>query len=256
MQARMRGPVTVAVTSSTGNHGQGVAWAAAQLGIQSDIFLPERCNVTKKAMIAALGARLYEGGVDIDDAKERARSHAARAGHIFVDDGESLDVMEGAGTAGLEAAQGLPNIDIAFVPMGSGSLASGCAAAIKGLQRDARVIAVQAEGAPAMVESFRARRPVERPIQTIADGLVSLIALVDDVMLVSDDELLAGVRTLVEASHVLVEPSGAAALAAAWKRRAHVGGKTILLVLTGSNIASPVLQRALSTPPLFMTGED
>jgi threonine dehydratase len=261
MRAQARAPATVAVTSSTGNHGQGVAWAAAQLGMRADIFLPEECNPLKKAMIVGLGAGLYEGGRDIDEAKERARSHAARPGYVFVDDGENLDLMEGAGTVGLEAAQRLSEIGVAFVPMGSGSLVSGCAAAIKGIHSSARVIAVQAQGSPAMAESFRARRAIERPAETVADGLVcrvpaelalrALWTLVDDVAIVNDDDILASVRTLIEACHILVEPSGGAALAAAWKRRADLEAQTVLLVLTGSNVAVPVLQRALSAAGLL-----
>src|SRR5215831_9433660 len=261
LMAQTRGPATVAVTSSTGNHGQGVAWAAAQLALAADIFLPEGSNAVKKAMIRALGARLHETGRDIDEAKDFARVHAAQPGHVFVDDGESLDVIEGAGTVGLEAAKQLRKIDTVFVPMGSGSLASGCAAAVKGVHSSASVIAVQAEGAPAMAESFRLRRPVERPIATVADGLVSrvpaelalraLLAFVDDVATVSDDELLSGVRTLITECHIMVEPSGAAAFAAAWRRRREIEGQTVVLVLTGSNVAVPVLQRALACRSLF-----
>ena len=96
MRAQSQAQPAVAVTSSTGNHGQAVAWAAAQLGLTAEIFLPEACNPVKKAMIRALEARLHEGGGDIDEAKDRARNHRARPGHVFVDDGESLDLMEGA----------------------------------------------------------------------------------------------------------------------------------------------------------------
>jgi threonine dehydratase len=261
MRAQTRESATVVVASSTGNHGQGVAWAAAQLALTADIFLPEGSNAVKKAMVRALGARLHEAGRDIDEAKDFARVHAAQPGHVFVDDGESLDVIEGAGTVGLEAARQLSKIDTVFVPMGSGSLASGCAAAVKSVHFSARVIAVQAEGAPAMAESFRLRRPVERPIATVADGLVSrvpadlalraLLAFVDDVATVTDVELLSGVRTLITECHIMVEPSGAAALAAAWRRRREIEGQTVVLVLTGSNITLPVLQRALACRSLL-----
>jgi threonine dehydratase len=264
MRAQSQAQPAVAVTSSTGNHGQAVAWAAAQLGFAAEIFLPEGCNPVKKAMIQALGARLHEGGSDIDEAKDRARNHGARPGHIFVDDGENLDLMEGAGTVGLETARRLPKIQTAFVPMGSGSLVSGCAAAIKGIHPSARVIAVQAEGAPAMAESFRCRQALERPTATIADGLVCRVpadlalravwALVDDVSVVSDDELLAGIRTLIEECHIMVEPSAAAALAAAWQKRHEIEGQTVLLVLTGSNIAPSVLQSAMGHDSLLALG--
>jgi threonine dehydratase len=181
-----------------------------------------------------------------------------------VDDGESLDVMEGAGTVGLEVAQRLPGVDVLFVPMGSGTLAVGCAVALKGVQPSARVVAVQSSGAPAMTESFHARRAVERPIDSVADGLVcrvpahlaleGLWTWVDDAVTVSDTTLLGALRALVEHGHVLVEPAGAAGLAAAWIRRHELRDRRVVLVLTGANGTLPVLTAALSAPPLLDPG--
>jgi len=200
---------------------------------------------------------VHEAGNDIDAAKAVARAFAVANGYCFVDDGESLGVMEGAGTIGLEIAQTLTSIDWLVVPMGSGSLVSGCGVALKALQPRARVLAVQTKGSPAMVESFFARRAIARPVHTVADGLVcrepatlALAALwefVDDALLVSDEELLIAVHALAAMAHVLVEPSGAAAFAAAWQRRADLRGRQIVLVLTGANITSEVLQRAVTT---------
>lgn len=107
-----------AVTSSTGNHGQGVAYGARLLGVPSHIFLPAVNNPVKRAMIRAFGATLHEIGIDIDAAKDAARDFAAEHGLEFVDDGESLDMMEGAGTTGLECVRKLDGIDWFFVPMG------------------------------------------------------------------------------------------------------------------------------------------
>jgi threonine dehydratase len=249
-----------AVTSSTGNHGQGVAFAARTLGTPAHVFLPERPNPVKRRMIEAFGATLHLEGHDIDAAKEAAQRFAAEQRLPFVDDGESLDVREGAGTVGLEIAEGLAGVDVVFIPMGSGNLAAGCAAGLKALQPSVEVVAVQSTGAPAMVESFHARRSVERPIDTVADGLVCRVparlalaavwALVDDAVALPDDLLLAALRTLAEAAHVLVEPSGAAGLAAAWDRRDRLESRRIVLVLTGANLSGPVLRRALEGGPL------
>ena len=249
------------VTSSTGNHGQGVAYAARLAGVGADIFLPERPNPVKKGMIAAFGATIHEVGYDLDDAKDRAKSFCAEHGHAFIDDGENLAVMEGAGTIGLEAAQALADIDAMIIPMGSGNLASGCAAALKGVQPKARVYAVQSSAAPAMAESFHAKQPVERPVATLADGLVcrvpaglalaAMAALVDDAWLVSDEELLAGVRTLLECAHALVEPAGAAALAGAWAHREEFAGRRIVLLLTGANITAELMREAMALTPFF-----
>jgi threonine dehydratase len=250
-----------AATSSTGNHGQGVAWAGRALGLPAHIFLPESPNPVKRRMIEAFGATVHLAGGDIDEAKAAAEAFADREGLLFVDDGESLDMMEGAGTVGSEIARRLPEVHTVFVPLGGGTLTVGTAAAVKALQPGARVIAVQAKGAPAMVESFHARRSVERPIDTVADGLVSRVparlaleglwALADDAITVSDQALLASVRSLVESAHVLVEPAGAAALAAAWARREEIRGRRIVLVVSGANITPQLLHGALDGPPLF-----
>jgi threonine dehydratase len=255
------GDIASACTSSTGNHGQGVAYAARLLGLAADIFLPEAPNPVKRAMIEAFGGTTRAVGHDLDAAKAEAIAYAADAGALFVDDGESLDLMEGAGTVGLEAARALADIDAVFVPMGSGTLATGVATAVKGLQPSAKVIAVQAKGAPAMVESFHAGRAIEMPAESTADGLIcrvpaaralaGLLATVDDALTCADPELLAGVRTLAECGHVLVEPAGAAGLAAAWAGRGALAGKRIVLILTGANITGDQLTAALAEAPLF-----
>jgi threonine dehydratase len=260
LRAREAGAPPGAVTSSTGNHGQGVAYAARVLGWPAHVFLPHGANPVKRRTIAALGATIHDAGTDIDEAKAAAQAFAAERRLTFVDDGESLDMMEGAGTVGLEIAERLPGIDALLVPMGSGTLAVGCAVAVKGRQPGARVVAIQSDGAPAMVESFRARRAVERPIDTIADGLVcrvparlaleGLWAWIDDAVAVPDGLLLQALRALVEHGHVLAEPAGAAGLAAAWLDRAELRGRRLVLVVTGANVTVPVLARALAAPPL------
>jgi threonine dehydratase len=261
LRARARGTLDAAVTSSTGNHGQGVAFAARALGVPAHVFMPDPPNPVKRRLVEAFGAELHVVGRDIDEAKEAAEGFASERGLTFIDDGESLDVMEGAATVGLEIAERMESVDVAFVPMGSGTLAAGCGAALKHRHPGATIVAVQSEGAPAMVESFRARRPVERSIDTIADGLVSrvparlaleaVLTFVDDAMALPDGALLAGVRTLAEAAHVLVEPSGAAGLSAAWARRDTLAGARVAVVLTGANVTTELLHRAITGPPLF-----
>jgi threonine dehydratase len=261
LRARDGSAAAGAVTSSTGNHGQGVAAAARAVGAPAHVFLPHGANPAKRRMIEALGATIHEVGRDIDEAKADAQRFAAARGALFVDDGESLDVMEGAGTVGLEIAERLADVDVLFAPMGSGTLVTGCAVALKALQPRARVVAVQSSGSPAMVESFHARRPVERAIETVADGLVcrvpaqlaleGLWTWVDDAVTVSDATLFRALRALVEHAHVLVEPAGAAGLAAAWERRQDLAGRRVVLVLTGANVTLPVLAEALSAPALI-----
>ena len=128
------GEIRTAVTSSTGNHGQGVAYAARLLNSPADIFLPDGANPVKQAMIRLFGGRLHLGGRDIDEAKDRARVFCEQNGGTFVDDGESGTLIEGAGTIGDEIARSLEGVDYAFLPMGSGSLASGVAIGLKAKQ--------------------------------------------------------------------------------------------------------------------------
>lgn len=243
----LREPAHSVVTSSTGNHGQGVAWAARVAGIPAHVFLPRGANPSKRAKIELLGATIHDSDGDLDDAKSEAMEFARQRDLRFVDDGDSPGVIEGAGTVGLEIARELQDIDVVFVPMGSGSLAAGVGLAIPGT----RVVAVQAKGSPAMVESFHARRAIERPIDTIAEGLMCrvpaqlaldlLLEHVDDAIAVSDGELLAAARHMILGAHVLVEPSGAAGLAGAM--RGAVRGKRVVVIATGANVTAEALVR-------------
>ena len=265
LRATAAGEISGAVTSSTGNHGQGVAYAARLLGLDAEIFLPQVANPLKKTMIEVFGGVAHQVGRDIDEAKERARAYAAEKGLLFIDDGDSFDMMEGAGTVALEVAEALEGVDLLVVPTGGGNLVSGCAAALKSLQPEARVVAVQAKGAPAMADSFHARRALEREIDSLADGLVcrsparlalsAMWALVDDAWLVSDEDLLRAVHAIAECAHVLVEPAGAAALAGAWLRREAVRGKRMVLILSGANVSDDLIRRALALPPLVSLAE-
>lgn len=249
LNAILREPAEAVVTSSTGNHGQGVAWAARVAGIPAHVFLPLGANPIKRAKIELLGATIHDVGHDLDDAKFKAMEFAREEGLRFIDDGDSAGVIEGAGTVGFEIAQQLERVDAVYVPMGSGSLASGVGMALP----HPRVVAVQSKGSPAMVESFHARRAIERPIDTIADGLVcrvpaqlaldELIAHVDDAVAVSDDELLSACRAMILGAHLLVEPSGAAGLAAA--KRDDLRGKSVVIIATGANVTADVFGRML-----------
>lgn len=249
-----------AVTASTGNHGQGVAYAARLLGMAADIFVPEGCVAEKLAAIRRFGGRLHVGGADIDAAKDKARRHAAATGGEFVDDGESGPLIAGAATAGVEIGKGLADIDIVLVPMGSGSLAGGTGLGVKIHQSKAKVWAVQSEGAPAMVESYHARHPVERDIRTVGDcivcrvpallALTTLLQSVDDAFLVPEATLLPALHTAAVAGRILVEPGAAAGLAGAWHRRAALRNKRVVILLTGANASAALVQRAMHGPDL------
>jgi threonine dehydratase len=169
-------------------------------------------------------------------------------------------VIAGAGTVGLEIGRRLPAADLVLAPMGSGSLAAGTALGLKAAGAAARVVAVQPAGSPAMVESFHARQPIERDCGTVADCLVqrvppklslaAILALVEDAMLVTETEILRAMHTVLAEANLLVEPGSAASLAAAWQRRADLGGRTVVLLLTGNNLDVAVLDRARTLPVL------
>lgn len=258
---RDQGTLRTAVTSSTGNHGQGVALAARLLGIRADIFLPEAVNVVKAAAIRQFGAHLHIGGRDIDDAKERARSHCLAAGGSFVDDGDDARLIEGAGTVGLEVAEDLADIDFLFSPMGSGALVSGVATAVKAKQPATKIVAVQSELAPAMVESFRERRAVEREIRSAAEAIVcrvpaamalqTMLEAVDYAIAVPEETIFRAMSTLMRHVHVLAELGASAGLAGAWSMREELLGKRIVIVVTGANTEAKTIAEAVRRTPLF-----
>ena len=261
VRKQARGGLTRAVTFSTGNNGQGVAYGARLLGLPSDVFVPEVPNPVKVAMMEAFGATVHKVGHDPYASKMAGIEFAAENGYHFVDDGHSLDLMEGQGTIGLEIARALDGVDAVFVPVGDAPLITGTGTALKALQPDAQVIGVQSERAPALARSFHEGKRLEVEITTLADGLSSRIpaerafagirAVADDVMLVSDEELLAATHTMAESAHVLVELAGAAALAGAWRSREAMRGKRIVLILSGANENMAVFRRVLDTPPLI-----
>src|SRR6266566_9622298 len=216
------------VAASTGNHGAAVAYAARIAKIGATIFLPENPNPVKRARIVALGAKVVErGAMGQTAASEGAAEFARTHGHYFLDDASDPLVSAGTATIGSEILDEIPAPDVIFVPMGDTALIRGVASEAKRRHPGVRIIGVQAEQAPAYVRSWQQGRVVRRlpdECNTIADGLASLhpletnvIAireLVDEVRLVSEQELLDAIRILLLDGHVVAEASGAAAAAA------------------------------------------
>ena len=239
------------VASSTGNHGAAVAYAAKTLGIACTIFLPSNPNPTKRAKIAALNAKIVEsGGPDLVSAFVAARECAQRDGIYLLNDATDPDLPAGPATIALEIWEQNPAIDLIYVPMGDTALIRGVAAAAKQLSPRVRVIGVQAERAPSYSLSWREGRAIStETCDTIADGLATrtpeeenvraIRELVDDVVLVSEEEMIGAIRFLKEEEGVLTEPAGAAATAAFLKSEAPEAAN-IALLATGSNIAPDV----------------
>ena len=235
--------------SSTGNHGAATAFAARTLGISATIFLPEGANPVKRKKIEDLGARIVtHGSIDLAGAFQKASEYSRKPRVYFLNDAADPDLPAGPATIGLELVEQLQDLSAVFVPMGDTALIRGVGAAIKALSPRTRVIGVQAEKAPSYVYSWRAGRPVPTDTcNTCADGLATrtpeaenvaaIRKVVDDVVLVSESQMVAAIRRLYLQENVLAEPAGAAATAAFVARP--VTGRVALLV-TGANISDDI----------------
>jgi threonine dehydratase len=244
------------LASSTGNHGAAVAYAAREFGIAAKIFLPANCNPVKRARIEALGAAIVESGEsDLASAFNLASEQAKQPGVYFLNDATDLDLPAGPATIACEVLEQLPKTTAIVVPMGDTALIRGIAAATKQLAPHVRIIGVQAERAPAYYLSWKEGRVVEtETCDTIADGLATRTPeaanvqdvknLVDDVVLVSEEQMLRAIGTLLVEEHVVAEPAGAASTAALLKSSDGCGDNPVLVV-SGANISREVLKRAL-----------
>ena len=242
--------VSEVVAASTGNHGAAVAWAARELGLVAQIFVPNGANATKAARIRSLGAHLTESGADIEGARRAAEAYVANSDAFLLDDATSDDVPIGAGTIGVEVLEQLPDMSAVIVPVGDSALIRGVAAAMKAVRPDVHVTGVQASGAPAYYRSWRAGAVVTtETADTIADGLattrptdanvIAVRELVDDMVLVSEQDMLDAMRWLQANEGIVAEPAGAAAVAVLLNARAWPFRSTVALI-TGGNVAPDV----------------
>jgi threonine dehydratase len=252
------------VSSSTGNHGQGVAYAARLLDKPCNIYLPENPNLEKKRKIEGLGAMTTVVGRDLNVAKDAAKRFAQETGGLFVDDGEDVLVMEGAGTIGVEIGDTLETVDYLVVPMGGGNLIGGCAAGIKLKHPQCEVVAIQSSDAPSMHESFHAKAPVERDVHSIAECLAqrvpadlalrAVLKFVDQSFVVPDADLFSAASTLALYAHVLAEPGSASAVACLARFSSHFRkGSNVVLVVGGANLDRQTLKGILSAEPFEAT---
>lgn len=213
------------VAASAGNHAQGVALAADLLGARSTVFMPTGAPLPKLAATRAYGADVHLVGDVLEDALAEAVAFSERTGAVFIHPFDHVDVVAGQGTVGLEIVEALPEVATVLVCTGGGGLVAGVAAAVKALKPGVRVVAVQAEEAAAWPASLAAGHPVRlEQMSTMADGIAvgapgpvtyaHVSQLVDDVVTVSEDALSRALVLCLERSKMLVEPAGAAAVAA------------------------------------------
>jgi threonine dehydratase len=253
---REKAGVTEVVAASTGNHGAAVAYAASLLGLRAQVFLPSDPNPVKRSTIRRLGAGILEKGRDISDARQCAREYAERTDAFLLDDATNADLPAGTATIGMEIVSELPDVEAVWVPIGDSALIRGLATGVKRMRSRARVLGVQAEAAPAYYLSWkRGHRVTTEDCSTIADGLAtrtpveenvtSLRELVDDIRLVTEEQMLAAIRHLLLNERIIAEPSGAASVAAWMARQPRSSSGPTVLLISGANIAEDVLQRAL-----------
>ena len=241
-------------SASTGNHGQSIAYAASLFGVRATIFVPEQANPVKVESMRALGAEIVFHGRDFDDAREQCEKQAASGGWRYIHSGNEPDLIAGVGTYTLEILAEQPDTEVLVVPIGGGSGAAGACVVAKAVRPSIEVIGVQSAAAPAAYRSWRAGALVEDSTSTIAEGLATRTAfelpqqilrdLLDDFVLVPDTDLVQATRLMIEKTRNLVEPAGAAALAAVLADPARFAGRNVTIICSGGNI-SPAQLTAL-----------
>ncbi len=244
------------IAASTGNHGQSVAFASQLFGVRATVVAPEGANPVKVEAMRDFGAEVLLQGRDYDEAREHCERLAEQHGYRYIHSGDEPHLIAGVGTHTLEILEERPDIDALIVPIGGGSGAAGTSIVAKATRPGIEVIAVQSAQAPTAHDSWRERKLVERPNTTVAEGLSTRTAfelpqrilreLLDDFVLMSDESILDAVPIMVEKTRTLVEPAGAAPLAALLSPALcdRLRGKRVALICSGANI-SPAQLRAV-----------
>ena len=235
------------VTASAGNFGQGLAYNASRHGRSLVVFASMNANSLKIEAMRRFGAEVVLAGEDFDAAKEAAKSYALERNLLFIEDGASAAIAEGAGTIAAELTEEVEDIDAVFIPVGNGALAAGIGCWFKSRSPRTRVVAVAAKGAPCMALSYKSGDAISTPeARTIADGIAVRIPVpsaigwlkdtIDDVVLVDDDQLVDAMRFAHETWKRLVEPAGAAGLAAILAQASDLRGCRVATMLCGANL--------------------
>jgi threonine dehydratase len=235
------------IAASTGNHGQSVAYAADLFSVRAVICVPEQANPVKVESMRALGAELVFHGRDFDEAREYCEKQATEHRYRYIHSGNEPALIAGVATYTLEILEDRPDTEVIVVPVGGGSGAAGACVVAKAVRPSIEVIGVQSEAAPAAYRSWQARSLVEDTTSTFAEGLATRAAfelpqrilweLLDDFVLVSEDALKVATRVMIEKTRNLVEPAGAAALAAVLGTPERFAGRKVAVVCSGGNIS-------------------
>ena len=243
------------VTASTGNHALSIAYAGRLFGTQVTIVMPEGANPVKVKAIRSLGPEVIFRGAIFEDAKDFAAGLAAERGARFIHPANEPHLIAGVATYAVEIIEDCPDLDVIIVPIGGGSGAAGCCLAKQELKPRVEVIGVQAEKAQAAYLSWKSGTIVTDKMETAAEGLQTKMGYeltqeilrrhLSDFVLVSEEEISRAILTYLELVRNLSEEAGASPLAAALKIRDRLKGKTVALVLSGSNISLESLRSLL-----------
>jgi threonine dehydratase len=246
-EMQRRGDKRAVVCASAGNWGQAMAYACRSFGLPIVIYAAVNANPLKVARMKALGADVRQEGNDFDAAKDAAKAYAKRINGWMVEDGFDPEISEGHGTLAIELLSRGDAFDAIAIPLGNGAMLNGMARWIKATSPATRVLGVSASGADAMEKSWRSNTVItSNAANTIADGiavrvpipeaLTDMQGLVDDVLLVDDSHMIEAMRLVLQHAGLLLEPAGAAGVAAVLAHRAAFAGKNIATVLCGSNV--------------------
>lgn len=235
------------VVATRGNHGLAVAWAAQNRDIFCNVVVPENNNPDVNAMILSYGAQLIEQGEDFYESQDYCEEFAENTGHYFLRQGNDPHLINGIATLGVEIFEDLPDVDVILMPIGGGTGCAALAKVIENINPKVSLIGVQAEKMPSFYESWKHGKKVIVPsASTVAEGLAArsvfdipyamLKDRIQDVVLLSEEELIEGVRQAIRYTQNLAEVAGAAALAAAFKIKDRLAGKNVVVVMTGGNL--------------------
>jgi threonine dehydratase len=249
------------ITYSSGNHAQGVAYAARAVGAKAVIVMPSNAPEVKKQATAALGAEIVTVGPASSDRKIKAEELEAQFGYVMIPPYDDPQIIAGQGTCGLEIIEDLPDVDLVLTPVSGGGLLSGVSAAVKHLKPEVRVLGIEPELAADAQESFRGGKlvswPAEMTTRTIADGLrtqslgelnfLHVRAFVDDIITVSENEIRQAMRMLVHSARLTPEPSGAVTTAAIlFHQEQLLPYRKVVAVMSGGNVEPEVLSSILN----------
>lgn len=247
------------VAASSGNHAQGVGYAAGMLGVGATIVVPSNTPEVKLDAIRRYGVELVVHGEEYMDAERLARRMEREECRPFVSGYNDLDIIAGQGTVGLEVLEAMPDLDAILVPVGGGGLISGVGCAVKAIDHDIEVIGVQSVASPVMCESVRRGRIVDIELEdSVAEGLHGGIEEgsvtfemcrehVDDFILVREENIIKAIGLLLTRQHQVVEGAGAVGVAAMIEDPERFADRNVGIVISGGNIKTELIKKALNT---------